>query len=233
MGYDSLSHSEVIKMGSEFIFAEETMQEILVGKYPILLIDESQDTKKELVDALLIVYKKFKKRFVIGMFGDTMQRIYMDGKDNIAGCIPDKWEEPEKLINHRSATRIVELANAIRKTIDHQQQWARSDAETGTVRLFIVDSSVNKEEMEYRVAQIMTKTSNDKEWCDVSKYKSLILEHHLAASRFGFFDLYAPLNESKSFDPSLHDGSISEISFLANVVSPLSRLCLQILDCRL
>lgn len=221
MGYDSLSHSEVIKMGSEFISAEETMQEILVGKYPILLIDESQDTKKELVDALLIVNEKFKKRFVIGMFGDTMQRIYMDGKDNIAGCIPDEWEKPEKLMNHRSATRIVELANAIRKTIDQQQQRARSDAERGTVRLFIVDSSVNKEEMEYRAAQIMAKTSNDKEWCDVSKYKSLILEHHMAASRFGFFDLYAPLNESKSFDTSLRDGSISEISFLANVVSPL------------
>ena len=221
MGYDSLSHSEVVKMGSEFISAEETMQEILVGKYPILLIDESQDTKKELVDALLIVYEKFKNRFVIGMFGDTMQRIYMDGKDNIAGCIPDEWEKPEKVMNHRSATRIVELANAIRKTIDHQQQRARSDAETGTVRLFIADSSVNKEEMEYRAAQIMAKTANDKDWCDASKYKSLILEHHMAASRFGFFDLYAPLNESKSFDTSLRDGSISEISFLANIVSPL------------
>ena len=34
------------------------MQDILVTKYPILLIDESQDTKKELIDALLDVCKK-------------------------------------------------------------------------------------------------------------------------------------------------------------------------------
>ncbi|MBC5647529.1 UvrD-helicase domain-containing protein [Christensenella tenuis] len=221
VGYDSLSHSEVVKMGSEFIAIEETMQEILVGKYPVLLIDESQDTKKELVDALLIVYEKYKDRFVIGMFGDTMQRIYMDGKDNLACCIPDEWEKPKKVMNHRSATRIVELANAIRKTIDKQEQRPRSDADRGTVRLFIVDSSANKEEMECRAAQIMAKKANDKDWLDAARYKSLILEHHMAASRFGFFDLYAPLNESKSFDTSLRDGSISEISFLSNVVSPL------------
>ena len=221
VGYDSLNHSEVVKMGSEFIATEETMQEILVNKYPILLIDESQDTKKELVDALLVVYEKYKTRFIIGMFGDTMQRIYMDGKDNLASCIPDEWEKPEKVMNHRSAMRIVKLANTIRNTIDKQQQRPRSDAETGTVRLFIANTSSDKEEIEHRAAQIMAKKSNDDNWLDASKYKSLILEHHMAASRFGFSNLYLPLNESKSFDTSLRDGSISELSFLFNMVSPL------------
>lgn len=221
VGYDSLSHGEVVKMGSEFISTEETMQEILVGKYPVLLIDESQDTKKELIDALLIVYEKYKTRFVIGMFGDTMQKIYMDGKDNLASCIPDEWEKPEKVMNHRSAKRIVKLANSIRNTIDNQQQRPRSDAEEGTVCLFIADSLANKEEVERRAAEIMAKKAVDNDWLDLSKYKSLILEHHMAASRFGFFDLYSPLNESKSFDTSLRQGSISELSFLSNIISPL------------
>ncbi len=221
VGYDSLNHSEVVKMGSEFIATEGTMQEILIGKYPILLIDESQDTKKELVDALLIVYEKYKDRFVIGMFGDTMQRIYMDGKDNLAGCIPTEWEKPEKVMNHRSATRIVELANTIRKTVDKQQQRPRTDAETGTVRLFIADSSANKEEVEHQAAKAMSEKTNDKAWLDATQYKSLILEHHMAASRFGFLELYSPLNEIDSFSTSLRNGSISEISFLANVISPL------------
>lgn len=221
VGYDSLSHSEVVKMGSEFISTEEIMQEILVGKYPILLIDESQDTKKELVDALLIVYEKFKSRFVIGMFGDTMQRIYMDGKDNIADCIPSEWEKPKKVMNHRSATRIVELANAIRKTIDKQQQRPRADAEMGTVRLLIADSLANKEDMECKAAKIMAEKANDSNWLDATKNKNLILEHHMAANRFGFFDLFAPLNESKLFDTSLRDGSIPELSFLSNIISPL------------
>lgn len=42
VGFDSLSHSEVIRMSTDFIMAEPTMQNIFVTKYPILLIDESQ-----------------------------------------------------------------------------------------------------------------------------------------------------------------------------------------------
>ncbi len=221
VGYDSLSHSEVVKMGSEFIATEETMQKILVGKYPILLIDESQDTKKELVDALFTVYEKYKTNFIIGMFGDTMQRIYMDGKDNLAKCIPNEWEKPEKVMNHRSATRIVELANTIRGSIDGQRQRARSDAETGTVLLFVAESASDKESVERQVAEIMAKKTEDNDWLEASKYKSLILEHHMAASRFGFYNLYAPLNESGFFDTSLRDGSISELSVLSNIISPL------------
>lgn len=221
VGYDSLNHSEVIKMGSEFIAAEETMQEILIGKYPILLIDESQDTKKELIDALLIVYKKHKTDFIIGMFGDTMQKIYMDGKDNLSKYIPNEWEKPKKIMNHRSAKRIVALANKVRSTIDKQQQQPRSDAIMGTVRLFIASSSSDKEKVEQQTAEIMAKAASDNDWLEVSKYKSLILEHHMAASRLGFYDLYAPLNESGFFDTSLRDGSIAELSFLSNIVSPL------------
>lgn len=52
-------------MGCEFIATEETMQEILVGKYPILLIDESQDTKEGLVEALRVVYEKHKDDFLL------------------------------------------------------------------------------------------------------------------------------------------------------------------------
>ena len=221
VGYDSLSHSEVVKMSTEFIATEPTMQDILTAKYPILLIDESQDTKKELVDALLIVCEKYKDRFIVGMFGDTMQRIYNDGKDNLANCIPDEWVKPVKVMNHRSANRIVDLANSIRSTVDDQKQQARSDAEEGIVRLFIASTSDDKERVEKKVAEIMAQDTGDIGWNDDTQYKSLILEHHMAASRFGFADLYMPLNDSGKFDTSLRDGSITELSILSKIVSPL------------
>lgn len=221
VGYDSLSHSEVVKMSTEFIMREPTMQDILVTKYPILLIDESQDTKKELVDALLKVCERYEGKFIVGMFGDTMQRIYNDGKENLASCIPDKWVKPNKIMNHRSATRIVDLANAIRSTVDKQQQKARSDADTGTVRLFIAQSSARKDFVEEKVAQMMATDTGDDGWRDKATYKSLILEHHMAASRFGFSGLYTPLNDSGKFDTALRDGSITELSILAKMVLPL------------
>ena len=221
VGYDSLSHSEVIKMSTEFIATEPTMQDILTSKYPILLIDESQDTKKELIDALLIVCEKYGEKFIVGMFGDTLQKIYNDGKDNLAKCIPDNWVKPVKIMNHRSAKRIVTLANSIRSSVDDQKQQARSDAEEGTVRLFITSKSNNKEYVEKRVAEMMVQDTGDIGWNDEEDYKSLILEHHMAASRFGFSELYMPLSNSKKFDTSLREGSIPELSILSKLVFPL------------
>ena len=221
VGYDSLSHSEVIKMSTEFIATEPTMQDILTSKYPILLIDESQDTKKELIDALLIVCEKYGEKFIVGMFGDTMQKIYNDGKDNLAKCIPDNWVKPVKIMNHRSAKRIVTLANSIRSSVDDQKQQARSDAEERTVRLFITSKSNNKEYVEKRVAEMMVQDTGDIGWNDEEDYKSLILEHHMAASRFGFSELYMPLSNSKKFDTSLREGSIPELSILSKLVFPL------------
>lgn len=75
-GHDLLNHAEVIKIGSDFIAKNETMQKILVSKYPILLIDESQDTKKELIDALFTLHENDKSGFIIGMFGDNAENIH-------------------------------------------------------------------------------------------------------------------------------------------------------------
>lgn len=218
--FDSLIHDEVIKIGSEFIATRETMQEILVNKFPIMLIDESQDTKKELIDALLCVYENH-KNWAIGMFGDTMQKIYMDGKDRLDEAVPQEWVFPKKVMNHRSASRIVDLANSVRKLSDGKEQRPRSDAKTGFVRLFIANALSDKEQTEKLVAEKMSEITCDMEWQTVAGYECLILEHHMAASRFSFSNLYTPLNDSKEFESALRKGEIAELSFLANTIIPL------------
>lgn len=221
IGVDSLSHDEVIKMGTEFIFSEQTMQQILVSKFPIFLIDESQDTNKELVDALLKVYENHKNQWVIGMFGDTMQRVYFDGNPDLEKVIPADWICPVKVMNHRSSKRIVDLANSIRKIIDNKAQWARSDAQEGAVRLFIVNVTGQNDTVEKFVAQRMAKITFDLKWTNEEEHECLILEHHMVARRLGFMNLYNPLNRSGVFATALRKGEIPEISFLANMILPL------------
>ena len=80
---------------------------------------------------------------------------------------------------------------------------------------------IRKEYIEKKVAEMMAQDTGDVGWNDDDQYKSLILEHHMAASRFGFSELYMPLNDSKKFDTSLRDGSILELSILSKIVSPL------------
>ena len=123
----------------------------------------------------------------------------MDGKEDLAKCIPDNWIKPVKIMNHRSAKRIVTLANSIRSTVDDKKQRARDDADEGIVRLFITSESKDKEYIEKKVAEMMAQDTGDVGWNDDDQYKSLILEHHMAASRFGFSELYMPLNDSKKF----------------------------------
>lgn len=220
-GYDSLDHADVIKMGSEFIKCKATMQQILISKFPILLIDESQDTKKELVDALLDVYAKNKDKIIIGMFGDTMQKIYLDGKENLEDSIPDSWIKPVKVMNHRSARRIVQLANSIRRCVDDKEQRERTDAKKGIVHLFIADSLGDKQKVELEVAKRMSQLSLDVEWKNENAYQSLILEHYMAARRLNFLNLFLPLYKNKRIAQSVLDGSLPEAKIFSQIIFPL------------
>lgn len=219
VGRDSLDHSEVISMGSSFIHEKETMQKVMVSKFPILFIDESQDTKKELVDALWEVEKVQTDDFIIGMFGDTMQKIYMDGKEKLAEDIPVTWKRPAKIMNHRSTKRVIQLANAIRITTDGQQQQPRSDKSDGFVRLFIVPNTADKDTIESQIYTKMAEITGDTMWSDSSKRKTLVLEHSMAASRIGFETLNREL--ARIFDQGFRDGSLAELSFLMKVIYPL------------
>ena len=100
-GRDSLSHAEVLQLTAHFLTQKPAMQAILAGRYPILLIDESQDTNKHLVDALFAVQTAQKSKFVLGLFGDMMQRIYNDGKEGLGENLPEGWATPGKKLNYR------------------------------------------------------------------------------------------------------------------------------------
>jgi len=219
IGRNSLDHSQVIGMGTDFICESATLQKVLVSKYPILLIDESQDTKKELVDALLKIEALYTDNFVIGMFGDMMQRIYADGKDGLENAVPETWERLDKAMNHRSNKRIIQLANSIRESIDGKSQQARSDKTEGFVRLYIVPNEANKDEIENTIYADMANQCADDKWIEPSERKTLVLEHSMAASRIGFEGLHNAL--AKEFSQTFRDGEIAELKFLMNVIDPL------------
>jgi len=223
IGRDSLNHAEVINIAADFIQNRQLMQSILVRKYPILLIDESQDTKKELVDAFFKVQKHKSDYFTLGMFGDTMQRIYTDGKQDLGEEIPDSWAKPVKTINYRCPKRIIKLINKIRSDVDGQKQDSGKDDE-GVVRLFIVDTSdsVNKTAIERDVSVAMVKCTGDPDWDSFSAtVKVLTLEHHMAAIRAGFSAFFEPLYAVNKLKTGLLDGTLSGVTFFSNQILPL------------
>lgn len=218
---DSLNHSEVIGVAADFLQERPVLQNVLVCKYPILFIDESQDTNKNLMDAFLAVQRAHKERFCLGLFGDTMQRIYADGKVGLEKAIPDDWATPVKLMNHRCPKRVIELINRVRADADAQTQRARSDSAQGVVRLFILPNKMAAvADVEKQFAAKMAEVTGDVGWSK-GEFKTLILEHHMAARRLGFEAMFTPLYSVERLRTSLLDGSLSSLRLLSEEVLPI------------
>lgn len=219
---NALNHSEVIKIFSTFLLMKPLMQRMFVEKFPFLLIDESQDTSRALIDALFVLQKSHANRFCLGLIGDTMQRIFPDGKDRIESEIPEDWGKPEKKLNHRCPQRIVRLINQIRSAVDNHKQEARDDRPEGWVRFFVFPINVpDKPALEQRVRDYMAELTGDKDWIDASKCKILTLEHHMAARRMGFLQMFEALASVDEYRTGFLDGSFAPTQFFTHYVLPL------------
>lgn len=224
--YNALKHAEVIKISAQMILENKMLQRIIAQRYPILLIDESQDTKKELIDTFFEIQRNFADIFTLGLLGDQKQRIYADGKENIEDSIPIGWEKPVKRMNYRCAKRIIQLANNIGKDIDiHAEQRPREDANDGLIRLFVIQQreELNKDEIEQNVMRIMSEQTQDAKWTTIgTEVKVLTLEHMMAARRLGFSRFFAPLYKVSKYQMTFLQGSVSEIEFFTKEVLPIA-----------
>jgi len=217
---DSLKHHEVINLASDFIDYNPLMQKILIRKFPVLLIDESQDTKKRLIESLLKLQPNYASEFCMGLFGDTMQRVFTDGKEDLGNPPPKGWLTPAKKINYRCPKRVITLINKIRG--DRPQDPGENNIE-GVVRIFLVNSDVdNKKAIEEGISTQMSELTDDADWLAQDKVKILTLEHKMAARRGGFYEFYQPLYDGlKNHNTGLNDGKLNGVPFLVKKLLPL------------
>lgn len=227
---NSLSHTDVLKIFASFLSNKPVMAEVLVSKYPFIFIDESQDTDKGVVNALFELEKKQVGKFVIGLFGDTMQRIFGGGELELGRTLTEEWVSFDKQMNHRSARRIVELGNKIRLEDDGRTQFAREGAEAGFVRFFIIPQGTeNKDEVEESIRSKMAEIADDQKWNDTKSEETaiLLLEHKMVGRRLGFDSLWEALSKSKRIADRISEGKNSELNFFSKVILPLSEAIIQ------
>ena len=218
----ALNHSEVIKITACLLQDEPLLREILFCRYPVLLIDESQDTNKSLIESLITTQQENPTKFCLGLFGDMMQQIFSGGKSDLASPLPSGWESPEIKINHRSPVRIVTLINTIRQYNDRHTQEPAPDAQPGTAHLFVVDMNTRKirADVERQVAQQMAEYAVDAEWNNNNLVKVLTLEHHMAARRGEFENFLLPLLGVDRLCDAAIKGESQEITFLSSQLWP-------------
>lgn len=221
-GRDSLNHAEVLRLAGNFVQTKPTLRQILRDGYPYILVDESQDTNRHIVEALFIFQAAHKDEVVVGLFGDMMQRIYGDGQPGLGENLPADWATPTKRLNFRCPRRVIELINKVREAADKQVQIPCSAAQEGHVRMFVFSSEgIDKAAAEQAICAHMADLTTDRDWLDEDAVKVLILEHRMAALRMGFDDLLAALYPVTQFRTALLDGSLPLVNFFSNLVLPL------------
>lgn len=227
-----LGHSDILKMGPEFIAGYPLMQTVLTQRFPIIFVDESQDTEPAFVEALRQVARAFPLGFCLGFFGDPVQKIYMQG----AGPIPPEegWGILEKPENFRCPQAVLRVINRIRGEDDGLQQTrgrhvainGEQVAVEGSARLLILPADDRRQERLEDARRWLAQQDGDEGWLeetDEDALRMLVLVHRMAATRLGFPALYSALNDKSPEDLSagLVDGTAWVVRPFISYVLPL------------
>ena len=169
-------------------------------------------------------------KVIIGLMGDTMQRIFGGGDPQLGKTRPIGWTTFDKQMNHRSARRIVGLGNRIRSEGDGRIQFARKEAADGHIRYFLLPHGItNKDSMEAKVRETMAKVTDDFAWSDTNSKETaiLLLEHKMAGRRLGFDKLWDKLSKSDKIGDRISEGTNTELNFFSNAVFPIAEASLK------
>jgi DNA helicase-2/ATP-dependent DNA helicase PcrA len=110
-----LFHNDVIKLFS-IMLDNVKFRNIFSKVYPLILIDEYQDSFKSIIDKFLIHFIRNNTGPQFGFFGDSWQTIYQ--LNNVCGLIDDeKIDVIPKGSNFRSAPHIVNFLNKLRPSL--------------------------------------------------------------------------------------------------------------------
>lgn len=227
-----LGHDDVLKIATEFLKARPLFRTLLAQQFPFVFVDESQDTTQSVVEALKAVEHQMRGKFALGFFGDPMQQIYPTGIGSIAP--EDGWLTIPKPENFRCATSILAVANAIRRNGDDLVQTRGRTTEVegilqpvvGTARIFVLPTTGSRDEHIARVRDWVAAQNDDPAWQrnEEESVKLLVIVHRMAATRLGFGDLYAALNDKApdAFKNGFLDATVWPLRPFISFVLPLS-----------
>ena len=125
----TLRHDDVLALMIQAL-AYPKFRSVLTARYPILLIDEYQDTDAGFVDAIKAWFLNTDQGPQLGLFGDHWQKIYGEGCGLVEHAA---LEVIDKNANFRSTDPIVQVLNRMRPALP---QMVRDPAMPGEARVF-------------------------------------------------------------------------------------------------
>ncbi|HFG1856720.1 UvrD-helicase domain-containing protein [Vibrio cholerae] len=128
----SLHHDDVVALMARML-AFPKFQKLLKSKFPIIFIDEYQDTDSALAESIVQNLIDNDSGVMVGLFGDHWQKIYGSSACGLIRSPAGKIIEIGKRANFRSDKNIVECLNRMRPELPQ----AESDpSSTGTIKVY-------------------------------------------------------------------------------------------------
>lgn len=220
-GVQYLYHDDVLKLFCRLL-DNAKFRRVFADKYPLILIDEYQDSYKPIIDRFVGFFISEDNGPQFGFFGDAWQTIYQSNK--ACGLIEhNNIKVIKKGSNFRSAPRIVELLNNLRP--DLPQKSAIDDFE-GEVAVITCEDYTGPRraernfkddlpagELKVRLNKICEKVKQNTP-ADES-LKALMLTHKVLAMQQGYEQLLDILNDG------LRNKEDPFLLFFMNIVEPV------------
>ncbi len=219
----SLAHDDVLEITARFM-KNNKFKKILVSRYPVLLIDEYQDTNKIFADALIEYFLDQDANLQLGFFGDHWQKIYGKGCGQIQHS---NLIQIGKGSNFRSKENIVTSLNKIRPEL---QQKVHDDSSVGQITIFHTNEwsgsrrtsshwkgDLPANEAHRILKKVISNLEDDGWFFDEDETKILMLTHNILAEEQGYRSIAKVFKRKDSFIKKEDE----TIEFLVDIVEPI------------
>ena len=225
-GIQYLYHDDVLKLFC-LLLDNAKFRRVFADKYPLILIDEYQDSYKPIIDRFVDYYivKGIGPQF--GFFGDAWQTIYQSNK--ACGAIEhENIDVIKKSSNFRSAPRIVRFLNDIRPDLPQKSAIDGFDGEVVVITCEDYNGTrrtdrnfkgeLPPEVLKSRLGEIRAKIEQDTPHDE--SLKILMITHKVLAIQQGYEQLLEVLGDG------LRDKEDPFLLFFMNTVEPIYKaLC--------
>lgn len=218
----SIHHDDVLLL-TIALMDNAKFRRILAGKYPIILIDEYQDTNADWIDSIRFHFLGQEGSPRFGFFGDHWQKIYGDG------C--GKIEHPSltvigKQANFRSVSTVVECLNRMRPELP---QFVVDPNEQGRIRIFHTNTwtgarqtgghwggDLPTEAADRALQTVLDRLGEDGWDLSPETTKILMLTHRVLAGKQG----YPSIPKVFAFNESFTNKEHPHIAYFADALEP-------------
>jgi len=218
----SIHHDDVLLL-TIALMDNAKFRRILAGKYPIILIDEYQDTNADWIDSIRFHFLGQEGSPRFGFFGDHWQKIYGDG------C--GKIEHPSltvigKQANFRSVSTVVECLNRMRPELP---QFVVDPNEQGSIRIFHTNTwagarqtgghwggDLPTEAADRALQTVLDRLGEDGWDLSPETTKILMLTHRVLAGKQG----YPSIPKVFAFNESFTNKEHPHIAYFADALEP-------------